>query len=387
MNNKWEKDCYYCVLSYMLVQTIQSDFDEGTSDIISTLQKLLDYPIQPLKRSYLQEAFSPQIHTSPNPPKKPVNSTIPKASTKDKRSKSIQRKIVKERGGNDKEKEMDRKLKGYFDHIIASQKLNGMEVNPYGNTRFLKFVIGKGNNAILSRIALKTRWWWSETKKSGFNFNFIWTQWKSNKVVNHLPKHEEIKDGKQDLKDDTTKYSDNDDIVSTNQSTNETLNTPTSSKLKRLNSDSMPRKLNTPESDSKVKVKGLPKADLEPMDTENTIICNHVEGHAHLSNKKALFYNIKNYYESIGEDPFKFIPLTYHIKENLEDKEFERFVQEFERLEQLDKENTELMWKEKKKRAKPTNIWIIKPGENTNRGSGIKVCNTLEQIKNIGKLQ
>jgi hypothetical protein len=64
----------------------------------------------------------------------------------------------------------------YFDHIIANQKLNGMEVNPYGNTRFLKFAIGKGNNSIFARVALKTRWWWAEVRKNGFNFNFIWTQ-------------------------------------------------------------------------------------------------------------------------------------------------------------------------------------------------------------------
>lgn len=58
MNNKWEKDCYYWVLAYMLVQTIQSEFDEGTEDIIKTLKKLLDFPIQPLKRSYMQECFN-----------------------------------------------------------------------------------------------------------------------------------------------------------------------------------------------------------------------------------------------------------------------------------------------------------------------------------------
>lgn len=311
----------------------------------------------------------------------------------DKRSLSTQKKIGKERPRDLKEMDADKKIKMYFDHIIANQKLNGMEVNPYGNTRFLKFVIGKGNNSLLARIALKTRFWWSEVKRSGFNFNFIWTQWKATKVVEHLPLHNEVgKDNKQsDLKDDTTKYSDTEDVMSTNQSTTETLATPTSSKLKRLNSDSVTRKLNTPESmsrsEAKSKSKNIPKAGLEPMDTENTIICNHVEGHAHLSNKKALYYNIKNYYESINEDPFKYIPLTYHIKENLEDPEFEKFVKEFERLDELDREKADSLWKEKKKKAKPTNIWIIKPGENTNRGSGIKVCNTLEQIKNIGKVR
>lgn len=31
------------------------------------------------------------------------------------------------------------------------------------------------------------------------------------------------------------------------------------------------------------------------------------------------------------------------------------------------------------------NIWIVKPGEFTNRGNGITVCKTLEEIKSIIK--
>ncbi len=39
----------------------------------------------------------------------------------------------------------------------------------------------------------------------------------------------------------------------------------------------------------------------------------------------------------------------------------------------------------KGKKPEPTvhNIWIVKPGENTNRGNGIKVCSTLNEIKDI----
>jgi hypothetical protein len=29
------------------------------------------------------------------------------------------------------------------------------------------------------------------------------------------------------------------------------------------------------------------------------------------------------------------------------------------------------------------NIWIIKPGENTNRGDGISVCDSLKEIKEM----
>jgi len=31
----------------------------------------------------------------------------------------------------------------------------------------------------------------------------------------------------------------------------------------------------------------------------------------------------------------------------------------------------------------PKNTWIIKPGENTNRGNGIDVCKSLQEIKQI----
>jgi tubulin---tyrosine ligase len=34
---------------------------------------------------------------------------------------------------------------------------------------------------------------------------------------------------------------------------------------------------------------------------------------------------------------------------------------------------------------KEYNAWIVKPGENSNRGTGIKMCLSLEDIKNILK--
>jgi len=282
----------------MLVQTIQSNFDEGTEDIIKTIKKLLDYPIQPCKRSYIQEIFGP-VKVDVTPVLRPIKkkgflngSTLPsrKFAKTDKKNKSISKKQLFKDKRTDKEKEQDRKMKMYQDHIIMNQKLNGLDVNPYGNTRFLKFVIGKGNNSILARVALKTRWWWSEIQKgqenssnykSGkniknkANFNFIWTQWKSNKVVNQLPKHTEEKESKiNDLKDDTTKNSDTDDMISTTQSFSETMVTPKSNRLKRLNSDSATRKMNTPDSvtRSDSKIKKEINEDKEPLDTEGTII-------------------------------------------------------------------------------------------------------------------
>ena len=106
---------------------------------------------------------------------------------------------------------------------------------------------------------------------------------------------------------------------------------------------------------------------------------NKLEDNFHLSNKKAMFLNIRLYYESMGKDVFLAVPMTFHIKDGLDDPEFSRFRQFYM------KEEEEI---KKQKQAKTLmnngeatddqiqlaqssqkrNIWIVKPGENTNRG-------------------
>jgi hypothetical protein len=51
---------------------------------------------------------------------------------------------------------------------------------------------------------------------------------------------------------------------------------------------------------------------------------NHVTNNWNLSNKKALFMNLKSYYEAQKINPFDFIPMTFHITD-VNDKEFLRF--------------------------------------------------------------
>ena len=65
---------------------------------------------------------------------------------------------------------------------------------------------------------------------------------------------------------------------------------------------------------------------------------------------------MKLYYEAINQDPFDVLPLTFHIKNGLEDPEY------------MDFRN---MYYEFGKNPSMKNVWIIKPGENTNRGYGI----------------
>lgn len=47
------------------------------------------------------------------------------------------------------------------------------------------------------------------------------------------------------------------------------------------------------------------------------IVHNHLENNFHLGNKKALFYNLKEFYSYQNKDVFQDIPLTFHIKKGL----------------------------------------------------------------------
>lgn len=60
---------------------------------------------------------------------------------------------------------------------------------------------------------------------------------------------------------------------------------------------------------------------------------NHLENNWNLSNKKALFYNLRNFYTTIKQNPFDNIPLTFHIKDGTNDPEYTRFLEHFKQKE------------------------------------------------------
>ena len=93
-----------------------------------------------------------------------------------------------------------------------------------------------------------------------------------------------------------------------------------------------------------------------------------LDANYHLANKKAFFANLMQYYTALNLDPFEVaIPLTFHIK-SCSDPEFKKFEMCFNNF--ADKSTCQ-------------NVWIIKPGENTNRGCGIQVSANLSEIKTI----
>lgn len=99
---------------------------------------------------------------------------------------------------------------------------------------------------------------------------------------------------------------------------------------------------------------------------------NKLEGNKELASKKRLFYNMTAYYKSIGENAFKYIPLTFHMTEGTKDAAFPEFCKKFNEFQ-----------KEIIKDPKANNLWIVKPGESTNRGIGITVCSTIEEVASV----
>ena len=111
--------------------------------------------------------------------------------------------------------------------------------------------------------------------------------------------------------------------------------------------------------------------------SHNLISYSKQENNYHLSNKKAIYYNMKVYYDAIGIDYHAHLPVTFHIKEGLNDPAYHKFEQMFHDASQGKETILDCYPKQGK------NIWIIKPGENTNRGCGIQVSKELDHIKSL----
>jgi tubulin--tyrosine ligase len=104
---------------------------------------------------------------------------------------------------------------------------------------------------------------------------------------------------------------------------------------------------------------------------------NHLPNSYVIGNKKALFHTMSHYFQKRGEDPFLYLPLTFHLKNGLEDQQYYDFLKYYhKRARKIAKGENSNGYS-----GKQYNAWIVKPGENSNRGNGIKVCLTLDEIR------
>ena len=53
-----------------------------------------------------------------------------------------------------------------------------------------------------------------------------------------------------------------------------------------------------------------------------------------MNNKKALFLNMRNYYDAMGQNVFDNLPVTFHIKNGVDDPEFAKFKQYYDKAEE-----------------------------------------------------
>lgn len=90
-----------------------------------------------------------------------------------------------------------------------------------------------------------------------------------------------------------------------------------------------------------------------------TKIHNHFQNNYVIGNKKALFSLMSQYYTGIGVDVFNHLPLTFHIKNGLEDDEYLKFLQYFY---SISKEIKKMEEKELNGYIYKHNAWIVKPG-------------------------
>lgn len=97
----------------------------------------------------------------------------------------------------------------------------------------------------------------------------------------------------------------------------------------------------------------------------NFQVTNHIKGSKHIGRKQLLTQHIYALAESRGINPYSIIPKTYFIREDDIKKDIKAMLNDIE-------ENYNFL-----------NPWIIKPGEFSNRGSGIKMGYNRKEIKEL----
>ncbi len=239
-----------------------------------------------------------------------------------------------------------------------------------------KFYICTGNNGVMVRSILKQRWWWTYGNKNDESLNLFWTQWSKKSFIQSLPS----KRGGKQIQDTASK-----ERLDSSAATQSNVSVESEGDAATTTS----RQTGTP----KAKMTG----SLVPA-VGSVRMCNHLENHYHLSNKKAMFFNMNQYYLAMKRDPFDTLPLTFHIRTGVDDPEFQKFALYYQALEANIKASAAEKAGKGSEDSKPKdpseqsgvfkpivekNIWIIKPGENSNRGNGIQVLREFEDIKRL----
>lgn len=137
----------------------------------------------------------------PLEPKKPTKKPKPKCqqnlSSLEYLAKEIAKLSKNLANPKDKERYLDLKERYYREFLMKILKSNGVDKIQFPTASFTpyKYYIGRGNNSGIVRTALKSRFWWSLGEYDDWSdYNFIWTQWKSNRVLNCIKTWKEVQE-------------------------------------------------------------------------------------------------------------------------------------------------------------------------------------------------
>ena len=100
--------------------------------------------------------------------------------------------------------------------------------------------------------------------------------------------------------------------------------------------------------------------------SSNLRLTNHIKGMKNITRKQLLTQNVYKFASNtLKKDPFSIIPKTYFIKEETTETDVEAMLEDIEATESFE------------------NPWIIKPGEFSNRGCGIKMGFGKDEIRRL----
>lgn len=201
----------------------------------------------------------------------------------------INPKLILEKGFKDKSVAVPIKEKLLFGLWSVFNSENNFDKNKSENkkgySKWYKFFVGHGNYSQMIKATLNQRYWWQAHPKEDMNeLNFLWTQWKKDWEIDKLPS--KIPKPIIEVPEDVSEASENSDGEGESDDNKVVIS-------------------------SKYQLTINPEQNL-PHDSKK--LYNRVEENVNITSKKLLFINMKQYFESVGENPFDVLPVTFHIK-------------------------------------------------------------------------
>ncbi|KAL4453178.1 hypothetical protein ABPG74_015409 [Tetrahymena malaccensis] len=278
---------------------------------------------------------------------------------------------------------------------------------------YLKVFIGAGNNSSLIKYISQQRWWFEiydmsdkinpsifsadssvysdQVKKDCKSHQFsrylgelIWTQVKQNDIINDMPTLSEFQQQKNEQIQPNTKQH---TLESTLSTTCQIVDQKSISQMEinysKENTSAQTQTKNDCLKEAKEEELTLMQGQkdrqiFKMFNTPSIRIYNHFECNYQICNKKSMYYNLKELYEKRGENLlFERIPYTFHVKKaSMKDSAFAQFSKYYNKI-----QNAAQLQQKKNPEKCSKNIWIVKPAENTNRGTGIFVSREIAEIK------